>query len=266
MNKILVATDPEFFLQDTCGNIVSAAGLLGCDKYSKADLCKGARLQEDNVLLEFDIDPHDNLKDLRDQIGLAMSASNKIANSFGLELNLTKCSHIFTGEELSKFPKSAMEFGCNADYNAFTGMINPKPRSADPGLRTAGGHVHIGYSHLSEVTEMNQRIIGVMCDYLLGLESLLLDEDDLRRELYGKAGAIRMKDYGIEYRTLSNFWLRKPNHLDWVFDKVHKAYELGISDGYQDAIATISPEEIQRVINMNDKRLAEEYIRRLEGL
>ena len=45
-------------------------------------------------------------------------------------------------------------------------------------------------------------------DYTLGLDSLLLDSDTRRRSMYGRAGSFRFKEYGIEYRTLSNFWIK----------------------------------------------------------
>ncbi len=264
--KILLATDPEFFLKDGKGKTVSAAGLFGYGKDKKLDTGKGVRIQEDNVLLEFDTDPHSAFKDFDGNILLAFELSEKLANEHNLSLDLSKCSHIFSADELSKFPKSAMEFGCDPDYNALTGDVNPKPKAADAGLRTAGGHIHIGYDHLGTMTEDNKKILGVMCDYMLGLESLLLDSDDCRRELYGKAGACRFKEYGIEYRTLSNFWLANEDLRKWAFDNVHKAYLLATTDRFQDAVATISPEEIQRVINENDKRMAESYVRRLEGV
>lgn len=264
---ILIASDPEFFLQNEKGTIISAAGKLGCSKKNKLDMGNGVRIQEDNVLIEFDTDPHQLFKDFDANVVRAFEACDKVAGKLGLQLNLDKCSHIFTPAEYDKFPESGREFGCNPDYNALTGATNPKPKAADPGLRTAGGHIHIGYEHLGTMSADNQKILAVMCDYMLGLESLLLDNDDMRRELYGKAGATRFKDYGIEYRTLSNFWLRTPEGRKWAFERAHKAYKLAVEVGnFQDAVAAIDPFEVQRVINENDKRMAEQYVRRLEGV
>jgi hypothetical protein len=46
---------------------------------------------------------------------------------------------------------------------------------------------------------------------LVGNTCVLLDRDPRaaeRRQIYGRAGEYRLPDHGLEYRTLSNFWLR----------------------------------------------------------
>ena len=57
-----------------------------------------------------------------------------------------------------------------------------------------------------------------MLDVYLGLDSLTYDKDVERRELYGKAGAFRPKEYGVEYRVLSNAWLISPLLMGRVYD------------------------------------------------
>jgi hypothetical protein len=58
-----------------------------------------------------------------------------------------------------------------------------------------------------------------MLDYVIGLPSILIDTDSQRRKLYGKAGSMRHKDYGVEYRTVSNFWLGSQELMSWVYDR-----------------------------------------------
>lgn len=265
---ILIATDPEFFLKDSqTGIITSVAGKLGYGKENKLDLGNGVRVQEDNVLLEFDTDPHSSFSDFEKNIMTAFDACSDVAGKLGLELVLAKSSHVFSAAEIAEFPESGLEFGCDPDYNALTGMRNPKPASADAGLRTAGGHIHIGYDHLGEnmLTSENQKVLGVMCDYFHGLESLLMDDDDMRRELYGKAGSVRFKPYGIEYRTLSNFWLEDASKRAWAFQNAQRAFKMATGD-FNEVVSMVDPYEVQRVINENDKRMAEQYVRRLEDV
>jgi len=57
-----------------------------------------------------------------------------------------------------------------------------------------------------------------MMDLYLGVPSVLMDKGELRKQLYGKAGAYRMKPYGVEYRTLSNFWIFSDTTIGWVWD------------------------------------------------
>jgi hypothetical protein len=86
--------------------------------------------------------------------------------------------------------------------------------------------------------------------------SVLMDTGDLRKQLYGKAGAHRIKSYGPEYRTLSNFWIFSKHLTSWVYDNVERALE-AVYNG-------MSFEEdgklIQSCINENIKPLAERLI------
>jgi hypothetical protein len=60
-------------------------------------------------------------------------------------------------------------------------------------------------------------------DCILYPASLLWDDDDKRRTLYGKIGAFRPKEYGVEYRPLSNAYLSSKKTQKYVFDVAMKA-------------------------------------------
>jgi len=106
-------------------------------------------------------------------------------------------------------------------------------------------------------TELDKRSVIQAMDYYLGVQSVLLDNGTLRRNLYGKAGAYRPKGYGCEYRTLSNFWIFKTDLIKWVYEGTQKALEF-VSDGRsftnQEATA------IQHCINTSDKQLAKQLM------
>ncbi|MCS5736718.1 putative amidoligase domain-containing protein, partial [Herbiconiux daphne] len=210
INIFTTGTDPEMFARRRDnGVITSVAGLLGCSKEKKLDLSDLVRLQEDNVLAEFDINPCENFQQFNDSIQSGIDLTRALLAQHGLDIAEGVSSHIYSQSELESFDKSAFVFGCTPDYNAMTGQKNPSPAAADPGLRTAGGHVHIGFPKDVRMNRELQMDAGVLCDYYLSLPSLFMDSDTRRKELYGKAGAIRFKDYGIEYRSLSNFWIFK---------------------------------------------------------
>lgn len=266
MSKLAkLASDPEMFAQSLeTGRLTSVAGMLGADKHNKKSLTDDVRIQEDNVLVEFDINPHSNFEDFNVNMQLGVDLCRKEVAKIGQDVAVGISSHIFSAEELQSFHKSAFEFGCEPDYNALTGMRNPKPAAADAGLRTAGGHIHFGYDQHQPVDTDSQKILGVMCDYFLGLPAMLIDEDDRRRELYGKAGACRFKPYGIEYRTLSNFWVFEEAKRQWAWAQAQKAYESMSSGQFSELILIVSPEDVQRVINNNDRKMAEQLVFRLE--
>lgn len=261
---LTIGTDPEIFVMTADGRLTSVAGCLGCSKDNKLDL-GSVRLQEDNVLVEFDTDPATDFKGFNEMVVRGIEESKKILHPMGLDIAPNISSHIYTKEEIASFHPLALEFGCNEDFNGLTGQQNPKPCATDAGLRSAGGHFHFGFGKEFEVNEENQMWMTIMCDYFQGLSSLMLDPDTRRRELYGKAGTIRYKKYGIEYRTLSNFWIFEESKRRWAWDQAMKAYDFA-KDGQNAATLAkmVHPMEVQRVINTGDLAMAEQYIRMME--
>lgn len=250
MSKVvLIGSDPEVFVGNN-GTVLSAIGKVGGSKNEPLPVELGA-LQEDNVLLEFNINPASSVQEFETAIKHVLSqAENSIAN-FQLEVIRGLSSHIYEEELLRSFGQSAFVFGCEPDYNTWEGEVNSFPRDVNPCLRTAGGHLHIGFGHIGEVYYDIQERVGQMCDYMLGLPSLLLDGDDLRRSLYGKAGAIRYKQYGIEYRTLSNFWIFQDATIHWAYQGARAAYErVAELDSFT---RVVSGQDVQNIINTNDR-------------
>ena len=261
-NTVLIGADPELFVKK--GNQISSAiGLIGGTKEEPLPTEFGA-LQEDNVLLEFNIRPAHNLEEFRHHIKAVLKDAENSLTKFQMELVSNMSSHIYKVEELDSFGEAAWVFGCDPDFNAWTGGRNEMPiGEVDPGLRTAGGHLHIGYSHLEggEADRGKNREIIQMCDYLLGIPSLLLDTDDRRRQLYGKAGAYRSKSYGCEYRTLSNFWLFSDELMAWAYQGAKQAYErLPELEAFS---RIVSGTKVQEIINTGDKKAAETVCKQL---
>lgn len=66
--------DPECFLLDKDGNVVSAIGKIGGSKYEPKPVLenygKGFALQEDNVLLEYNIPPANSFDEFTDSIDI----------------------------------------------------------------------------------------------------------------------------------------------------------------------------------------------------
>ncbi len=70
---------------------------------------------------------------------------------------------------------------------------------------------------------MNCRDLVRQLDWYIGYWSLKLDPDPTRRLLYGKAGACRYKDYGVEYRAPSSFWLPTRDRRLAVWNRMQQA-------------------------------------------
>lgn len=248
---ISIGTDPEVFVKCD-GAIIPGIGLIGGSKECPRETEFGA-VQEDNVLAEFNIPPSGNSDEFLNNITLVMSDLNNILDQHNCCTEIVS-SHEFDFETLLSYGPDAMQFGCDPDYNCWTKEKNPTP-SDFSGLRTAGGHVHIGYDNPDPETSYQ---VAMMCDVFLGIPSLLLDNDTNRRKLYGKAGACRIKAYGVEYRSLSNFWLKVSTVTKWVYNQaVHCAENLHELEGI---LEYIDGDEIQRIINEGDTDKAKQVV------
>lgn len=239
---VTIGADPEVFLRNGA-TIVSAIGHVGGSKDAPVPVQCGA-VQEDNVLAEFNIDPAASEDQFVTNIKTVMGQLRERVQPFDIEVI---SSHRFTKHELMRSGRKALLFGCDPDFNAYTGAKNVPP-SARTGLRTAGGHVHVGYSGHSE---QRNREIAINMDLLLGVPSVLLDSDTDRRSMYGKAGCLRHKPYGMEYRSLSNFWLAHTDVIRWVYRQAVLAASY---------TCTANEELLQRCINESDTTLAEKLV------
>lgn len=252
-NIVTLGADPEFFIETREGKMKSIIGLLGGTKDEPRwiDDFGEFKVQEDNVAAEYNIPASSSRERFIEHILWPQKVIAKLIGTDRFQIS-TKASSQFPIEELQD-PK-AQEFGCDPDYSAWTMRHNQKPECDDKTFRTAGGHVHIG---LEDKDPMNIiRIIRNM-DKFLGVWSVLHDQDNERRKLYGAAGCFRPQPHGAEYRTLSNFWIFDPKLIGEVWDRTQAAV------GHNDFIADNSGEAsmIQHIINKGDKATATSYLK-----
>lgn len=237
---------------------VALCGKIGGTKEAPRQLegmPSGFMVQEDNVSLEFNIPPSDNIYDFSNHVDAMAGKVRTILSSLGLEPS-THAAVSFDTQELTH--PNALVFGCEPDYNAWTKRENEKPHAKDKNLRTAGGHIHVGTGEIDMLDGIRAM------DLYLGVPSVILDDSPasvLRRELYGKAGAMRPKPYGFEYRTLSNFWMFDPRLTQWVFNNTALAMDRVFNQkAHRNQLTVAEGEVIQRCINTGDKALAKELI------
>ena len=224
-----IGADPELFIFKDDRPIPAE-----CIPGSKQEpyVVPGGAIQRDGMAAEFNIDPVTTFEDFVKNFDLVIDALKSYIPK-GCELRAVP-SVTFDPKEFDPAPDEFKALGCSPDYNAWTGELNPPPNLENPYLRCAGGHLHIGWQDDGEFDDqhvLNCRDLTKQLDYYLGLWSLRIDPDKDRRKLYGKAGACRLKPYGVEYRVLSNFWvfdteLRRQvwNRLCTAIDTISRYY------------------------------------------
>jgi hypothetical protein len=243
--KFRCGADPEVLLQDKNGSPVSVIGYINADKWNPMqipDMEPGYTLQEDNVSLEYGIPPAASANAFVESIQRVMAKSLEYIP----ELSFSKLSCVIYPEEQMRHPLAHI-FGCEPDFNAWTGKVNEKPEPPHPLMRAAGGHIHV------ETTRVAEELARAM-DLYLGVPSVIMDQGYLRKTTgYGNCGAYRKKSYGVEYRTLSNFWIFDEKLIRWVWRNTERSI-----NSTTDVLA--EQDMILEAINNNNKEVAQALV------
>jgi len=230
MSQFSFGTDPEFMLKK--GNrYVSAIPIVNANH--EAPIIKGDhRFYWDNVLAECAVKPAFSKEEAVANIGDCLKKYAEIVAPAKLVIQASQ-----TYPKSAMKDKGAMEAGCKPDSCAYTmrlmkGDLSPRDQVANSSFRTCGGHVHIGSETLTGEGPEAVFLIYLM-DLFLGVPSIFMDIDETaprRRTLYGQAGRFREKPYGMEYRSLSSFWLSSPVLVELIYDVSNFVLEL-LEDG-----------------------------------
>lgn len=255
--NLTIGCDPEVFARNSEGKFISVHDRLPGTKINPHKVTNGA-VQVDGTAAEFNIDPADSEEKFITNIDSVMA---QLAAMLGDDLTLSSCPVAEYGREYMKtLPASALELGCDPDYNAYTVRENPRP-NADVDFRTGAGHIHFGWGQGFETTSEDHMeacsMLTKQLDVMLGLPSLMFDRNDKRRELYGKAGAFRPKSYGMEYRVLSNAWVGNRDLTGWIYRQATFAFN-SLMQGkarYRGIETAIS-----EAINTSDRHMAEDIM------
>jgi hypothetical protein len=253
---IKLGCDPEVFVKKN-GVFHSAYGMCSGTKAHPLP-CPDGGLQVDGMALEFNVTPCDTGDEFVSRIKSVLGSLQDIVP--GYELSITPVA-MFDQSHFDSQPEQARELGCDPDWNAWTGAENPRPDNTTT-MRTAGGHIHVGWCDPTQPQayghqDMAQALIKQL-DFYLGLPSLVFDTDTKRRAMYGKAGAYRVKPYGVEYRTLSNQWIATEGLIRWADRATRKA----VADLESGVFLPDTYGDIQEIINTSNLKEAQKIIRK----
>jgi hypothetical protein len=268
LELLTVGTDAEMFLRNKDTNeIISAEGYIRGSKHNPRRFDKENKwftTQLDNVLAEFTIPPAKTAAEFLKSVARAIDYVNQILPD-NIEPVIQASANL---DEKYLQTEQAMMFGCDPDFNAYTGFINEKPFCEDHTLRSAGAHLHLGYKGVETkfknrnsifdyaVDPQRANIVKVL-DLFISIPLVLMEPDSERKRLYGKAGAFRPKPYGLEYRTPSSWYLSSDALTKWAFNSTKKAFDYFASKGkLNDGLAA----HVQAVINTNDKPAAKDLV------
>ena len=270
----MFGSDPEFFFT-TNGQVVGSEKII-----PPAGILTGnSKFVIDGVQAELNPSPNTCRANFGNEISRCFrELYNKLkAEGKNVEVSFNPLVNI-TQEEMDSLSEKSRQFGCAPSLNAYTGAESKiKVDAAKYLCRSAGGHIHIGHNSsgpLLKILHDVQKIVPFL-DLMVGNTCVLIDRDESnveRRRVYGRCGEFRTKPYGLEYRTLSNFWLRSYQLMSLVLGITRFAVNVvwqsdqDKTDYVQEFMSKVKTYRVKRAINRNDFDLAMENFERIRPL
>jgi hypothetical protein len=201
--------DPEIFVVNETGTFVAPTRYIMESKVVMAVSVEGGA-NRDGMAVELNPEPsHDpgvverRLDILKRKISIQLAT---------LGLKMSEEIMLDTRESfIDPMAQDVWDIGCVPDLDAYTENWRQVPVSGRQyPYRYAGGHISIGgFGNITRVQACE--IVRERFDPSIGLLSTLSSKNPeasaQRRQIYGGAGAFRLKDGIIEYRTPDSGWL-----------------------------------------------------------
>jgi len=276
-----IGCDPEFFFEKK-GKIIGAEKVLDEQGLlDNLDVAFGQKKKPiviiDGVQAELNPTQNNCRQSLASNITHCfIELHKKISSDKDLSLQFNSVKEI-SAEELDSLSEKSKKFGCapskNIDNKEHKITVNPTEYKT----RACGGHIHLGYYSENDTihqTLKHPKDIVPLLDLLVGNTAVLMDRDMgniERRKLYGRAGEYRTPDHGVEYRTLSNFWLRAYPLASWAWGMsrmcVLLANQSTPKNNYiKEFLGKVKRDDVVKAINNNDFDLAYKNFKKIEDL
>lgn len=295
-HRVVFGCDPEFFFSKN-GKIIGAEKVLPADGliYGKTSPQLGSIQKEgtngtvvgdseagkiiiDGVQAELNPRPNTCRANLGNEISLCFRqiykdiTRSELGKAFDIDFSQTIS---VSEEELATLSEKSKKFGCAPSKNTYLSEEESRIK-VNPAVyrnRSAGGHLHIGVldaeSSLSNLAIRNPEKLVPILDIILGNTSVLIDRSEgnkERRKIYGRAGEYRTPPHGLEYRTLSNFWLQNYALMSMVTGLSRQAVCI-VADGIDKEFrSAVKINKITQAINNNDFDLAYDNFQKIEHL
>jgi hypothetical protein len=283
--RYLLGCDPEFFIARASGiigaeRVLPEAGL-PAEKWTDADWkpIPGVKNERavvlDGVQAELNPSPHFCRENLGKEISAAFRALKAHLAGLGdKDFSVSFRSVIEVDRrELDGLSEKAKQLGCAPSRNLYDKRASVKVDAASSRKRSAGGHIHIGLTPGSPKNPLADDPVKLvpLLDTVVGNTCVLIDRDPdaaERRKLYGRAGEYRLPSHGLEYRTLSNFWLYAYPLMSLVLGLTRMSLSIAAQkyrptgsgvygwDAESELMQRVDIEAVQRAINENDLELA----------
>lgn len=135
IKSFTLGADPEIILKNK-DEFISAEGLFGGTKANPKFISnEGHAIQEDNILVEFNIPPSHSKQEFIDNINYCKDYINSICELYG-DIEMSEESFAEFNQKYLQTPQAKL-FGCEPDFDVYAEDVNipPKPSA---NTRSAG--------------------------------------------------------------------------------------------------------------------------------
>lgn len=213
-----IGADVEWFLYDEDeAVVVPACGLIGGTKEEPLPLAgmpEGFAIQEDNVMVEWNIPPAERWDAFYHNIIDGIEAVREHVSEKTEGKYIVEPFNEWTFKPSQLRSDQAKTFGCEPDFDAYLGGVQRRDGARDilGNVRTCGGHVHLGGDF-----QCPDFVAALFAEFYIGVLGYLpMDFNSTRQKWYGQPGVYRPKPYGIEYRTPDNMWTEETSSVEYV--------------------------------------------------
>lgn len=255
IKNVKLGSDPELFIINSKTNeVVSSIGLIPGEKGKPwtEGLPEGYGLEIDNILAEFNIPPCSTKEEWIHHMNFMKDFIRDFVKKVNQDYDLMHKASAHVDPKILNNPIAQL-FGCSVSYNAYTESPNPRPEGDKTNIRSAGVHLHVSYD---DPNIFESILLVKYFDVYMGIPSVVIDPDTDRRSLYGKAGDFRGCVYGVEYRSLSGFFLKDDKTLGFMWDQAMKAI-----DAYNNCVEIPDGDIVQDIINTSNVDAAKQIIK-----
>lgn len=275
--SVMFGCDPEFFFSKE-GRVLGAEKVLPEDGliYKKGDLLGNPKDGDSTSIggysktiidgVQAELNPRANTcrANLGNEIACCFrTLAEHIKKDKSISIDFRQTIKL-NDEDMKVLSDKSKKFGCMPSRNAHDGG-KMGSIAVDPAIyqyRSAGGHIHLGNyeddKYIKEVLLQPERLVKVM-DVIVGNTCVLIDRDIgniERRKVYGRAGEFRTPPHGVEYRTLSNFWLRSYQLMSLVMGLARISVQIVADNKDEELMKLVDMRKIAEAINKNDFKLA----------
>jgi hypothetical protein len=266
---VYIGMDPELFIRDAKGHIVPSEVVIppgGMNFFQKGQ--KKKEVVRDGVQAEIHPRPYTCRANMANELSAILRGFIKEVRKKGYNLDFTQTIEIPKGQ-FAKLSAEAKALGCMPSFNVYDPALIIKVNPQTYRKRSAGGHIHLGIGKTYVPVEEYPRVVKLL-DTLVGNTCVMIDRDPLaaiRRRNYGRAGEFRTPPHGLEYRTLSNFWLRAYPLMSFVTGMCRFAIDVEYNSRKNPAgifqwefadtlLGMVDEKAIRKAIDKNDVDLA----------